>query len=216
MSLKINNFAITAYGSNSAAMPSAIPRQKFNFFIQLDMLNAPTIAFDRVKDVTLPDYSFDTVILNQYNKKRVVQTRMNYSECQITFYDTFDSSFHGIMKNYIGHYYNGTGLDKRHTPIEVNTLNGKITTDMGYNQIHIADRYFFPEIRIIQPGYSQTFGVDKDVLQSHNRTTIMTNCVITSIRTDTLDYSASDPVTFTVSFQPEVVTVSDQTNDAGR
>ena len=213
MSLKINNYAITAYGSNSSAMPTAIPRQKFNFFLQLDMIGAPTILFDRIKDVTLPDYSFDTVVLNQYNKKRVVQTRMNYGECQITFYDTFDSSFHGIMKNYIGHYYNGTGLDERNAP-EVNMLNQTITTDMGYNTLHIKDRYFFPEIRIIQPGYSQGGGIDS--AQTNNRTTIMTNCVVTSIRTDTLDYSASDPVTFTMSFQPEVVTVTDQTNDAGK
>lgn len=214
MSLKITNYAAKVYGSNTSAMPSLIPRQKFNFVMSLTLADTEqVIQFDRVSDVTLPSYTFDTAIVNQYNKKRVVQTKMNYGTFQVSFYDTFDSSFHGLMKRYIKHYYNnGDGIDERRRP-EDNVINDSINTaTMGYMLVPVSKRYLIPEIRVTQLGYS--VAGNPDVTHS-NRITMMQNCVITDIQLDNLDYSSSEPVKFTVTFQPEVVNVLDQNNDAG-
>lgn len=212
MSLKITNYAARAYGANTPSMPALIPRQKFNFFLSL-VIDDKSFVFERVSDLTMPGYSFDTAIVNQYNKKRIVQTRMNYEPLQVSFYDTFDSSFHGIMKRYISHYYNdNTGIDDRRAP-ETNVLNDNINTStMGYKTIPVDKRYFIPTVKVIQQGYSN--GGDEDATVS-NRETVLTNCIITDIKLDTLDYSSSEPVKFSVTFQPESITVIDQVNDAG-
>lgn len=211
MSLKVTNYASKAYGTNSAAMPFLIPRQKFNFLLSMTLSDTQqTVQFDRVSDVSLPGYSFDTAIVNQYNKKRVVQTKLNYSAASVSFYDTFDSAFHQIVKRYMRHYYNnGTGIDTKRRP-EDNVNNDSIdTSTVGYVVVPVDQRYLIPEINITQLGYT----VDSDVVA--NRITKLINCMITDIRLDTLDYSSSEPVKFTVNFQPEIVTVVDQNNDAG-
>ena len=100
----ITNWATNAFGTGSGvgSKVSAIPRQRFNFRLRLTLADggAP-IVFERVSDVTLPNYDFDTQILNQYNKKRVVQTKLNYGTCQVNFYDTHDNAFANIFKRYI-------------------------------------------------------------------------------------------------------------------
>jgi len=40
-----------------------------------------------VKEIKLPSYTFDTAQLNQYNRKRIIQTKIKYEPINITFHD---------------------------------------------------------------------------------------------------------------------------------
>lgn len=58
-----------------------------------------------VKDVKLPSYSFQTAQLNQYNRKRIVQTKIKYEPVQITFHDDNNNSINKMWYAYYTYYY---------------------------------------------------------------------------------------------------------------
>jgi len=67
-----------------------------------------------VKSVKLPSYSFDTHQLNQYNRKRIVQTKIKYDPLDITFHDdnggskdspTAGGAIRNMWYNYYTYYY---------------------------------------------------------------------------------------------------------------
>lgn len=194
--MPIKNFAQDEYGTGGGGV--LIPRQKFNFKIEMDIFDRSTAnEFWKISNVTSPSYSFDTTIMNQYNKKRVVQSKMNYDPITITFYDTFDNQWQYIMEDYIAHYYHGgNGIDRRRVDEGSSTVETNFVTDMGYTLT--ADRYFFRSISIYNYRSSNEY-----------RKTILKNPIITTIQGDTLDYSDSNPVQYTVTFQPESVNVYD-------
>lgn len=193
--MAITNFAQEVFRSDGDQL--LVPRQKFNFTMILELFDKASIVFTRVSSVTAASYSFDTVIMNQYNRKRVVQTRLNYEPITVTFYDTFDNEWHNLMRDYLSHYFNGEeGIENRPSLEGSSTVGPFFTTDLGFTPN--ADRYFFPQIKIVQNGYRGKF-----------RETILKSPIITNIQGDTLDYSESSPVMYTVTFQPESIETLD-------
>lgn len=59
-----------------------------------------------VKEVKLPSFSFDTHQLNQYNRKRIVQTKIKYEPIEITFHDDNNDSVNYLWNSYYQYYYN--------------------------------------------------------------------------------------------------------------
>lgn len=58
-----------------------------------------------VKSVKLPSYSFDTHQLNQYNRKRIVQTKIKYDPVDINFHDDNGNLIRNMWYNYYTYYY---------------------------------------------------------------------------------------------------------------
>jgi hypothetical protein len=186
--MAITNFAQEAF--RSTGDQTRTPRQKFNFELILELGSGKSsIIFTRVSSVTAASYTFDTVIMNQYNRKRIIQTRLNYEPITVTFYDTYDNQWHTLMSNYIAHYYNeGQGINVPDTKIkDDSTINQFFDTNWGFTPN--SNRYFFSQIKINQAG----------------RVTILNNPIITNMQGDTLDYSESSPIMYTVTFQPESI-----------
>lgn len=195
----IVNFAQNAYRSDGDQI--LVPRQRFNFTLILDFFDRSPRVFPRVSNVSAPSYNIDSQLMNQYNKKRVVQTRLNYEPIQVSFYDTFDSSWHNIMREYMAHYYNsGQGVNVRESLEGSVTTTPNFETDLGFTPN--SDRYFFPQIRIIQNGHRVSY-----------REIILKNPHITNMQGDTLDYSDSQPVMYAVSFQPESIQVEEHVGE---
>jgi hypothetical protein len=94
------------------------PRYKFLFHVSFT-LNTDQIPYLRgvfpaeesrqlsllVKTVDLPKYNIDTEVLNQYNRKRVVQTRINYQPVNITFHDDAGDNARRLWYYYFSYYY---------------------------------------------------------------------------------------------------------------
>lgn len=59
-----------------------------------------------VKDVKLPSFSFNTHQMNQYNRKRIVQTKIKYEPIDITFHDDNNDSVNYLWNNYYQYYFN--------------------------------------------------------------------------------------------------------------
>jgi hypothetical protein len=58
-----------------------------------------------VKSVKLPSYSFDTHTMNQYNRKRIVQTKIKYDPIDIAFHDDNGNLIRNMWYNYYTYYY---------------------------------------------------------------------------------------------------------------
>jgi len=58
-----------------------------------------------VKTIQLPSYSIDTETLNQYNRKRVIQKKINYQPVQVEFHDDGGDISRNMWYNYYSYYY---------------------------------------------------------------------------------------------------------------
>jgi len=58
-----------------------------------------------VKSVNLPTYSIDTATMNQYNRKRLIQTKIKYNPVTITFHDDGGDNVRNMWYNYYAYYY---------------------------------------------------------------------------------------------------------------
>lgn len=198
--MAIRNFAQETFGSGGLtvpAPPSRLPRQQFQFTLLVSAFGEETATFDRVSSVTVPSFQFDTMVANQYNRKRVVQTKINYDPVTVTFYDTHDSQWHLLFQKYVRNYYHSVqGIESVDISNGFSTVDSNFDNYLGYTPTSDAARYFFPEIALIQPGHPPG-----------ERVTVLKRPMITSMNGDTLDYSSSQPVMYTVTFQPESIEI---------
>ena len=97
-----------------------------------------------VKTVDLPKYTIATETLNQYNRKRVIQTKINYDPVNITFHDDGSDLVRNMWYNYYSYYYK----DASQAYGATNNNNGSMgaegngTKGFGYNgrDIYNQDR----------------------------------------------------------------------------
>lgn len=91
------------------------PKFKFLFHVYFDINKTNIGSFANfptdsnfglaVKTVQLPKYTFDTHVMNQYNRKRVVQTKLRYDPINITFHDDNNNLIRKLWYNYYTYYY---------------------------------------------------------------------------------------------------------------
>jgi len=89
------------------------PKLKFLFHVYFDInplaynvgLAQGTNFGLEVKTVKLPSYSFTTHDLNQYNRKRIVQTKIKYEAVDIAFHDDRGNAIRNMWYAYYTYYY---------------------------------------------------------------------------------------------------------------
>lgn len=92
-----------------------------------------------VRNIKLPSYGFNTVQLNQYNRKRIVQTKLRYDPVQIAFHDDNGNTINKLWYAYYTYYYADATkptvfLGKRGaTPPSTGTSNTPGTTNADYD-----------------------------------------------------------------------------------
>ena len=74
---------------------------------RISNLNAADIteAGMLVKSVNLPNYTVDVKVQNNYNKKELIQTKLNYGEIAVTFHDDQSEVVRNLWYDYYTHYY---------------------------------------------------------------------------------------------------------------
>lgn len=88
-----------------------------------------------VKTVDLPKYNIDTETLNQYNRKRVIQKKINYDPVSIVFHDDGGDVSRNMWYNYMAYYYK----DPSQQYLAPNNTNGSLgpsanrQAGFGYN-----------------------------------------------------------------------------------
>ena len=93
------------------------PRQKFLFHVYFTInrsIPALAAAFPNadqatiglmVKTAQLPSYQISVDTLNQYNRKRLIQTKIDYNPVQIEFHDDGGDLVRRMWYNYYNYYY---------------------------------------------------------------------------------------------------------------
>jgi hypothetical protein len=109
------------------------PRFKFLFHVSFT-LNVQEIPYLRgafgnddimnlslaVKTIDLPKYNIDTETLNQYNRKRIIQKKINYEAVNVAFHDTSDDLIRKMWYLYMSYYYK----DPTQRYLDPNNTNG--------------------------------------------------------------------------------------------
>jgi hypothetical protein len=91
------------------------PKYKHLFHVYFDINTAFTSVNNNwpqdanfsltVKTVQLPKYGFELTTLNQYNRKRIIQTKIKYDPIQITFHDDNNNLVRKLWHSYYTYYY---------------------------------------------------------------------------------------------------------------
>ena len=93
---------------------------KFKFLFHTEFSINPTNAIESigltkpnfgvlVKDIKLPSYKFETKEYNQYNRKRIIQTKIKYDPITITFHDDNGNLINKLWTSYYTYYYRDGG-----------------------------------------------------------------------------------------------------------
>ena len=93
------------------------PKFKFLFHVYFDINTTGIGSFGdftsnkdhnfglAVKSIQLPKYQFDLATLNQYNRKRIIQTKIKYDPIQITFHDDNANLIRNMWYSYYSYHY---------------------------------------------------------------------------------------------------------------
>lgn len=123
------------------------PRQKFLYHVyfnlntnQIPVLNQAFPKGDKtnlgllVKEVQLPQYEIDTDTLNQYNRKRIIQKKINYKPIRLTMHDDSADLARKLWYNYYSYYYKDPSQSYNGVPNRNGNLGTSSTpTGMNYN-----------------------------------------------------------------------------------
>ena len=109
-----------------------------------------------VKTIQLPKFKLETETLNQYNRKRVIQKKINYSPVSVTFHDDGGDLIRNMWYNYYSYYYKDP--NQAYGPPAQNGSIGPIQTLPGFSynsrDIYANDRVV-NDWGYIGEGYSQ-------------------------------------------------------------
>jgi len=206
------------------------PRFKFLYHVSFT-INSQSIPSLSVKDnqqisllvktIDLPKYSVNTDVMNQYNRKRVIQTGIKYDPINVAFHDDSGDIVRNMWYNYYSYYYK----DPTQQYLSPNNQNGSLGASaqrqagFGYNarDIYESNRTanvndwgyigesfkdgtsaasgkppFFLDIRI--------YGMDQHKFAEY----VLINPVITNWQHDTYDYSQGNGTmsnTMTIAYE---------------
>jgi hypothetical protein len=110
-----------------------------NAFADLDMMQIGLM----VKTVQLPKFTLETETLNQYNRKRVIQKKINYGPLSMTFHDDSENVVRNMWYNYYAYYYKDpsqTYLSPRATNGSMGQLQSQAGFAYNARDIYANDR----------------------------------------------------------------------------
>lgn len=58
-----------------------------------------------VKTISLPNFSVDTQVMNQYNRKRIIQSKLKYEPINVSFHDDNGNMIRNMWQAYYNYYY---------------------------------------------------------------------------------------------------------------
>jgi hypothetical protein len=160
---------------NSGPLGNGFPYLKFAWEVELSlgqggeakglMSTGPLVA----KTCELPRFSVETQVVNVYNHKTIVQTKMNYEPITMTFYDQTNNVAESLIWDFVKGQFDSPDVTKKN---DILSLTVKITM--------------------------KNLSGDGD-----DKVYTLLNAFIVDAQHDTLDYSTSDPVVWTITLRYE-------------
>ena len=173
-----------------------------------------------VKSIDLPKYEIDTETLNQYNRKRVIQKRINYQPVNVAFHDDGGDLIRTLWYNYFSYYYKDPAQQYRGATNQSGAMgvNSNRTAGFDYNARDIyANNRFVNDWGYIGESYSDgtnsatgkppffrdisIYGFNQHKFVEY----VLINPVISNWNHDTYNYSDDGVMENTVTIQYETV-----------
>ena len=195
----LGDLATDVYGVSSTGTQSLLPRMKYQFSVRMTLVDKDGIykshPFQRIVSVDQPALSSRTATLNQYNKKRIVQTGVDYSPISLSAYDTKDAFIENFLKSYMEYYYFNTMTVNNPEAFNYDIFNEKLSSKENLSSHGLkltGQKYFIKDMTILKMSG-----------QSDISLTTIYNLMITSFTADELNYSDSSPLKYTMNFTYE-------------
>jgi hypothetical protein len=172
----------------------------------------PSIAADKnfglaVKTVQLPKYSFDLHTLNQYNRKRIVQTKIKYDPISITFHDDNADLIRKLWHTYYTYYYKDAATPDMNPGITSGRDIYDPVTTTGHDWGYIGEGSSVAAssaVGAMKPAFFKTINVYG--FNQHNFSLYTyVNPIIESFGHDTYSYSESGTMEHNMTLQYETV-----------
>lgn len=106
------------------------PKQSFLYYVCLNTVNTPGILFTGgedsslslqeqyeagmlVKSIQLPSFNLNSKVMNNYNRKEVVHTKIEYTPINVTFHDDAADLILRFWNDYYTHYYRDSDYEEQ-------------------------------------------------------------------------------------------------------
>jgi hypothetical protein len=169
---------------NSGSLGDGFPYLKFGWEVELSLgesdgdgggskgltSTGPLVA----KTCELPRFSVETQVVNVYNHKTIVQTKMNYEPITMTFYDQTNNVAESLIWEFVKGQFDSPDVTKK---------PGKLPLTVQITMKNLSGD-----------------GADKMYT--------LINAYIVDAQHDTLDYSTSDPVVWTITLRYEELNIA--------
>jgi hypothetical protein len=211
------------------------PRQKFNGYVnfnfnpelelQLNNVDFQNRLSSMVKTASMPSAEFVTDIKNQYNRKRITVSAVDFTPVEISLYDTVDSLWViMLMKMYAHLFTNPTnmysvneGVETTRNGIKYDVVPEAVPSGDGEGTTGSFTRPFNSNQAglNLQPGDKRNFITSIDIAQYHGQKVLkytLFNPIITNFTVDGLDYSDSSPNMINLKVQYENFTIDPNVN----
>ena len=181
-----------------------MPKHKFLFHVSFQInsnaLKSLNFKFQHqneinilVKSADLPKYSISSETLNQYNRKKVVQTKVDYQPVTIKFHDDNLGITRQLWENYFSYYYADPTTSKVSSTYTRNAMLSSSFVKAPYGLDNNSSIPFFDAITIYQ--------MARRFWNSYT----LVNPLITAWNHDNLDYTSNNPVEQTMTLAYEAV-----------
>jgi hypothetical protein len=181
--------------SGSSSVQSFIPRSKFQFETKIYYKGSSApLVLNRISEIGMPSVIFRTIVMNQYNKKRLANTGVEYQPISINAYDTRDAQIEKFLKKYAEYYYDGPLNDPNGTVQSIDDIiSAGFTGGSSGRGLKLLDERF----------YISRIEIHRSSSANDNNIITLWNPLITSIQGDTLSYSDSNPVQYRIEISYE-------------
>jgi hypothetical protein len=174
-----------AFGINQGALRSTDLVQRYGS--EINML---------VKSIDLPSYGVQTEVLNQYNRKKVVQYTHKPGEVAVKFHDDSMGLINQLWQNYYSYYYADSVSSKTGGSYSRNATKSSDFIQTPYGLDNGSTDPFFNYIKVYQ-------------MSRHEYTCYeLKNPIITNWNHNKLDYSQNAVHDFDMKLMYEAVTYS--------
>lgn len=147
-----------------------------------------------VKRADLPKFTITTETLNQYNRKRVVQNKIDYQPLTITFHDDSAGVTTKMWENYYKYYYADPSTAKNSIGSYYQTATRRSDYVKGpYGFDNGSKVRFFDKITIYQMSKKEWTGFT------------LVNPLVSSWSHDSMDHSVSQPVESSMTVNYETI-----------
>jgi hypothetical protein len=176
------------------------PKHKFLFYVVFNLSpKAAAIVKEEtkreismlVKSCDLPTYSFETTTMNQYNRHRNIQSKLNFNPVNIRLHDDMADITRNMWYAYMDYYYTDQAYENFATYRHQDLYSDRIARMFGYERAN--QEPFFDDIRI----YS--------IYEKKFTEYTLINPLITNFNHDSHDHSQSDILENSMQVQYELV-----------